>query len=122
MSTFKEIRRTLTILYIFFILWITIFSRNVGEGHIFKGLFLEVRNRYWNDIILIILFFGPLGILVGGKKEIAIGAILSFVVEMNQYIFKLGYCEVDDVMNNVIGTIIGVKLSECFLERYCCCV
>lgn len=117
MSTYKGIRRILTILYMAFILWVTIFSRNVCANHIFKGLFWEVRNRYWNDIILNILFFVPLGILIGGKKGVAIGAILTFVVEMTQYIFKLGYCEVDDVMNNVIGTIIGVKLSKCFFRK-----
>lgn len=45
------------------------------------------------------------------EKGVAIGAILTLVVGMTQFIFKLRYCEVDDVVDNVIGTIIGVKLS-----------
>ena len=56
------------------------------------------------------------------EKGVAIGAVLTLVVGMTQFIFKLRNCEVDDVVDNVIGTIIGVKLSDFFVERYCCCV
>lgn len=56
------------------------------------------------------------------EKGVAIGAILTLVVGMTQFIFKFRYSEVDDVVDNVIGTIIVVKLSDFFVERYCCCV
>lgn len=46
------------------------------------------------------------------EKGVVIGAILTLVVGMTQFIFKLRYCEVGDVVDNVIGTIIGVKLSD----------
>ena len=51
------------------------------------------------------------------EKGVAIGAILTLVVGMTQFIFKFRYSEVDDVVNNVMGSIIGVKLSECFFRK-----
>ena len=45
------------------------------------------------------------------EKGVAIGAILTLVVGMTQFIFKLRYCEVDDVVDYGIVIIFGVKLS-----------
>ena len=108
----KIIRLILLVAYIAFILWITIFSREVGDYRIFKPLFWELQVHYWKDTVKNILFFIPLGFLIGGKRGIIIGLCLTVLVEYSQYIFVLGYCELDDIMNNFIGTVVGVGIEK----------
>lgn len=72
------------------------------------------------ESILNILFFYPLGYLFGSlniKKVnskrriiIPIACVLSFIIELSQYIFKLGYAEVDDVIHNTLGCAIGLLM------------
>ena len=101
-------------LYTVLILYITIFSRTPGSERIVKGLFWEVQVGYWRDIALNILLFIPLGILIGDKRAILIGLALSVGIELTQYVFKLGICEADDLVNNTIGTAIGFSLYSLF--------
>ena len=113
-NIYKKKRLILSILYVGVILWITIFSRTPGYQRIFKGIFWEMQMGYWSDIVLNILLFVPLGMLVGGKRAIIIGIMFSLCVEFCQYAFMLGYCEVDDVLNNTIGTALGAW----FINKY----
>ena len=110
-------RKVLIALYIFFILWVTLFSREPMTTRIFRGLFWEIEMGYWNNIIQNILLFIPLGFLIGGKRGIIAGALLSIGIELTQYIFSLGYCELDDVLNNTIGAAIGALLFKKFGKR-----
>lgn len=107
-------RNILTVLYIFSILWVTLFSRDTRAARIVKGLFWEVRMGYWWDIVLNILLFIPLGFLIGKKvwKAVLFGFLLSVTIELMQFVFLLGYCEADDVMNNTIGCRLGVLLCK----------
>ena len=110
-------RKVLVSLYILIILWVTLFSRRPMETRIFRGLFWEIEMGYWWDITLNILLFIPLGFLIGGKRGIVAGALLSIGIELTQYIFRLGYCELDDVLNNTIGAAIGALLYKKFGKR-----
>ena len=103
-------RKVLVALYVLIILWITLFSRRPMESRMFRGLFWEIEMGYWNNIIQNILLFIPLGFLIGGKRGIVAGVLLSIGIELTQYIFRLGYCELDDVLNNTIGAAIGSLL------------
>lgn len=107
-------RKVLVALYVLIILWITLFSRRPMESRIFRGLFWEIEMGYWNNIIQNILLFIPLGFLIGGKRGIIAGVLLSIGIELTQYIFRLGYCELDDVLNNTIGAAIGSLLFKKF--------
>lgn len=109
--------KVLIALYIFFILCGTVFSRTPGTVRIFRGLFWEIEMRYWNNIIQNILLFVPLGFLIGGKRRIIAGALLSIGIELTQYIAVLGYCELDDMLNNTIGATIGAMLFSKFGKR-----
>ena len=113
----RKSRKILVALYILIILWITLFSRIPGTVRIFRGLFWEVEMGYWNNIIQNILLFIPLGFLIGGKRGIIAGVLLSIGIELTQYIFRLGYCELDDVLNNTIGAAIGSLLFKKFGKR-----
>ena len=110
----KKSRKVLIALYILIILWITLFSREPMTTRIFRGLFWEIEMGYWNNIIQNILLFIPLGFLIGGKRGIIAGLLLSIGIELTQYIAVLGYCEFDDVLNNTIGAAIGSLLFKKF--------
>lgn len=68
---------------------------------------------YWWDITLNILLFIPLGFLLGRKgwKAVFLGFLISAFIECAQYLFLLGYCEADDVLNNTIGC--GIRVLLC---------
>ena len=110
-------RKILIAIYIFFILWVTLFTRDTISARIVKGLFWEVRMGYWWDIALNMLLFIPLGFLVGGKQAIVVGFSLSVGIELSQYVFKLGVCEADDVLNNTIGAIVGCLMATLLRTR-----
>ena len=110
-------RKVLVALYVLIILWITLFSREPMTVRIFRGLFWEIEMGYWNNIIQNILLFIPLGFLIGGKRGIIAGVLLSIGIELTQYIAVLGYCELDDVLNNTIGAAIGSLLFKKFGKR-----
>ena len=66
-------------------------------------------------IILNILLYYPLGYLLPllfpklkPKHVIRIGCLCSIATEATQYLFKMGWCETDDVIHNTLGTAIGV--------------
>ena len=110
-------KKVLLALYVLIILWITLFSREPMTTRIFRGLFWEIEMGYWNNIIQNILLFIPLGFLIGGKRGIIAGVLLSIGIELTQYIAVLGYCEFDDVLNNTIGAAIGSLLFKKFGKR-----
>ena len=66
----------------------------------------------WKSIFLNIILFLPLGYLLGCKKKIIIGLFLSVTIEVVQYIGMLGFCELDDVLNNTVGTVFGYFIGR----------
>ena len=64
--------------------------------------------------ILNVFLFAPVGFLAGCgfkamtlKKVLLFGGGLSIFIELLQFIFKRGFCEIDDVIHNVAGCLIG---------------
>ncbi len=103
-------KRILAIVYSVFIVYYTILCRGPGTERIFKPLFWELSRGAWRDISLNIFLFVPLGFLLGDRKGILIGFLFSITIELVQFIFRLGFCEMDDVLNNTIGMEVGVLL------------
>jgi len=68
-----------------------------------------------------ILFFIPHGVLFPcrkNQKSVLVDAVLtSVLIEFSQYVFVLGECELDDVISNTIGGMIGFCIFI-VLERY----
>ena len=106
----RFIKYLLTVIVIGIILYITIFNRQRSHIRIFKPLFWELKNGFWEDIGLNILLFVPFGAIIGNRKGIAAGFFLSIGIEVTQYIFCLGYCEMDDVLHNTLGCLIGYSI------------
>ena len=65
-----------------------------------------------------IVFFIPFGFLFPKKKEwkyVFISAlVLSGLIEITQYITALGWCEVDDVLSNTMGALIGFEVYKIY--------
>ena len=111
--------------YIVIVIGATIFIRaGVYEHanlHLFSS-YIEAWNNYsksyWRNIILNILMFVPFGFLLPLFSEkfkkcyitLSLGFLFTLGIETTQYITKRGIFEVDDIMNNFIGALIGYSL------------
>ena len=69
--------------------------------------------------IMNVVVFMPVGILLGCAfrhmkwwKVLLIGGGISFSIEAMQYFFKRGFAEVDDMMHNTLGCVIGYLLVQ----------
>lgn len=116
-----------------FIFVMTLFSRHVAEYEISLIPFLSYYKAYkvnntelWLQIIMNIAMYIPIGFALPGCfarmnklwKVLALVLICSIGIEVIQYIFSIGYSEVDDVMNNLFGTLVGYALYMGF-EKCC---
>ncbi len=104
--------------YFFFVLCTTIFYREetfIKRYHLYPfWSYTVLYNSLLSQLLLNILMFIPIGFFVGGalKKKhildiIGIGFLLSFLIELTQLITTRGVFNVDDIIHNVIGCIIG---------------
>lgn len=111
--------------YIVIVIGATIFIRPGVYEHANFNLFssyIEAWNNYsksyWRNIILNILMFVPFGFLLPLFSDrfkkfywtLSLGFLFTFGIEATQYITKRGIFEVDDIMNNWIGALIGYSL------------
>ena len=82
------------------------------------GAFNYFSNLFGNIVLFVPLSFIFISIFrVYKLSAILISSlILSFVIESLQYIFEVGYADVDDIMLNVTGAAAGYYLY-CFLEK-----
>jgi len=44
------------------------------------------------------------------------GCVLSISIEIFQYIYQRGFSEVDDVMHNTLGCLIGIAIVQIVLS------
>lgn len=111
--------------YIVIVIGATIFTRSGVYEHANFNLFssyIEAWNNYsksyWRNIILNILMFVPFGFLLPLFSDrfkkfywtLGLSFLFTFGIESTQYITKRGIFEVDDIMNNWIGALIGYSL------------
>lgn len=75
-------------------------------------------------VILNILLYLPMGFLlplimpklrIG--RVVLIGFLASLLTETVQLVFHLGWFDVDDLINNTLGTLIGFILFALFMRR-----
>lgn len=135
LSKKKMVICTLFVAYCIFILWMTVLKRDATvreyELGLFWGLRMWIKNepngltvfiQYINNI----LFFIPFGFLLSEFLELKwkwlflFGLAASFCVELTQYITARGLAEIDDVVSNTAGAMIGFwlwKVKERFIAR-----
>lgn len=67
-----------------------------------------------SENIMNIIVFIPIGVLAGAvyrgmnwMRALVIGLCLSVGIEVMQFVFRKGFSEVDDVMHNTLGCVLG---------------
>lgn len=115
------------IVFTLFVLYKTVFSRKQGDypmnldlGWSYKAM-LNCTPGMFSQIYLNIMFFIPIGIFSEQfllKKyersfllSILYGVMLTVIVEILQLLLHRGTFELDDILNNAIGTIIGMLIT-----------
>lgn len=79
------------------------------------------ENSYLKEMAAVnflnLVMFIPIGVLVKlgfhdftWKQILLVGIILSAAIEITQFVFKRGLCELDDIVHNVIGCMLGFWL------------
>ena len=121
----KRILQTLStvlfVIYTIFVVWMTLLKREprvkarVIEPELFwafRGWINGAPDGKQESIQYIqnVLFFIPFGFLFPWKKwksVFMLALMTSAIIEITQYIFNLGWCELDDVISNTAGALIG---------------
>lgn len=111
-----------------FIIWITVLNRDILSGvsveyqpfHAFISALNSIRrgglaSNFLGNIILFIPVGFLLQLLIGKKKGcwvILIGSGFSLLIELVQLLTHRGYFDLDDIMLNTLGTIMGIGLTR----------
>ena len=102
--------------YIFLIFCSTVFFRTPGDTgqydfHLFWGY---DRPELLVENIMNVVVFVPVGLLLGIAfkqmtwwKALLIGCGISVAIEALQFFFMRGFSELDDVMHNTLGCLLG---------------
>ena len=133
LNKFKFGLWSIFVIYIVVVLGATIGHRASAYGNINLHLFSSYKNAYnsfsireWRNIILNILMFVPLGFMIPllFKKckrwyiTYLIGFGATLFIEILQLISKRGIFELDDIINNTLGCIIGYGIVIFFISIY----
>ncbi len=68
-----------------------------------------------------LLWFMPLGLLLGKGgvlRTVLLGIALSAAIEISQYILVTGFTDVDDIIFNALGSLLGWVLYRCLPKRW----
>ncbi|MFR5876120.1 MAG: VanZ family protein [Eubacterium sp.] len=124
---------SISFIYIFILIGATFFNRETSFAEGIQPLFSSYRLAWhswsaqaWRNIILNILLFTPLGFLLPlwNKKlnkiyiVLPCGIVLTILIELAQYILKIGIFEFDDILNNTFGVLIGFTILQIALNIY----
>lgn len=121
--------RVLFAAYLTFIFYLTVVSRASSGMDLIRTEWLEgyksVHDVYANsENYLNILLFVPIGCLVGFVANkyrlmyaVLVGLFVSETIECSQLIWQRGTFDVDDLMNNTIGAMVGGLIAVAVIFR-----
>src|SRR5690554_1163807 len=130
---------TFFLAYIFFLLYLVFFSKNYGRDIVhnhfnlipFKSIIEFVLNSanaraFWVNIVGNIVSFLPMGfflpIVISGLNKIVrttvVVLLISTIIEINQFIFKVGVFDLDDIILNTIGGLMGFCIYRFVRKHY----
>ncbi|WFD09396.1 VanZ family protein [Tepidibacter hydrothermalis] len=138
----KKISRILSliflVMYIIYLLYLVFFSKDYGRGYFhrsynfipFKTIieYMFFSPNLKATVVNIagnILAFVPMGFLVPAAfnrinkyKDISIVVLIATIsIEITQFIIGVGTCDIDDVILNWIGGIIGFYMYKVLLKK-----
>lgn len=111
----------LLIEYVFLVFCSTVIFRPTGETrqYDFHPFWSYSRPDLLVENIMNVIVFIPIGLLLGCAfkqttwwKALLIGCSISVTIEALQFWFMKGFSEVDDVMHNTVGCIVGYILVK----------
>ena len=132
----KKLLTVLTFLWLAVLLRITVFRNGCFSHGFFSGriewnafahyLKLARSGSWWNFCYLFIgnlIWFFPVGILAklrGGRLWLAVlvGFLLSLGIETAQFVLGSGVSELDDLILNTLGALMGYLGTSLFVARF----
>lgn len=113
-------------MYVYIVIGITLLSRSEAYSAVVNlRLFSTFGSDFWSHMFIYenILLFVPLGILLfllakpfrKAAVSLFTGAACSLVIETIQFLTHLGRFELDDILTNTIGMLIGFLLCRCLI-------
>lgn len=105
-------------IYCFMILGITFLSREPGSRNSIDLMFFSTISHDWRMNIYPIeniLLFIPMGMMLPKLNHrftrplpcLGLGFFISLSIEISQLITERGYCQIDDILTNGLGCVIG---------------
>ena len=121
----------LLIEYILLIFCSTVIFRTTGETrqYDFHPFWSYNRPDLLPENIMNVVVFVPVGVLLGFMfqgsrfkmtwwKALLIGCSISITIEALQFFFMKGFSELDDVMHNTLGCILGYMPAWCWGRKW----
>ncbi len=121
-TLFFRISQILSVISTAVIINVTIIARGGGARNVilipFYSFYLAQRQKeYYRTMFMNVALFVPLGLFFpyadGGRKRsrllriLLTGVMFSFLIEILQFALMRGETEVDDVIMNTLGTLLG---------------
>ena len=129
----KVVLWSIFFIYMIIVLGATIGDRTSGYESVNLHLFSSYKEAYnnfslgeWRNIILNILMFVPIGFIMPlllKKCEnwyitYLVGFGITLFIEILQLISKRGIFEIDDIINNTLGCVIGYGIVMIFISLF----
>ena len=134
---FSELNRSMLVLFVLYVLavsYFTIFNREEGHSRAILLRFdslqeairsgsLEPLQHVWLNVVMFI----PIGILFPLVRPSrlsnifyvgTLGLMMSTIIETTQMFLKIGQCDVEDIIANTLGAIIGVVLFKAYARFF----
>lgn len=124
LKAWKAINISFFVFFLLYLLFFAMLSRTPGEYTVnlipfssyYRYFFGNNPEAFRTNTANLAVFY-PLGLILSDmfqrnkKKKIIISLIafgLSASIETVQYIFSIGYTEIDDIIHNTLGAVLGV--------------
>lgn len=125
-TLFRAVTAAGLAMYVYIVIGITLLSRSEAYSAVVNlRLFSTFGSDFWSHMFIYenILLFVPLGILLfllakpfrKAAVSLFTGAACSLVIETIQFLTHLGRFELDDILTNTIGMLIGFLLCRCLI-------
>lgn len=118
----NTITRILSLLYLLLLIWILVFKMGVRFSYMDERSVnlipfgaSKARNGSFGtaEVILNMLIFVPVGVYaaaLGWRLGLLLVFLLSFVLELVQYLFRIGAFDITDIITNTVGGAMGYIL------------
>ena len=129
----KKINMVTTLFFIYCVLlvWIILFKLQFSLNSLEKIRNINLIPFYYEnnvsfhfrEVIENVIIFIPLGIYlkmigIDNKKTILFGFAVSLLLEVSQYVLRVGASDITDVITNILGALIGVLFYNISIKLF----